>query len=151
MKEAGKTNSLPKKILSLLSWSGLLILAGSATNTVCAAKGLRIERAGTEKAYFTHNGKPLLSFGGLSDFVFYAAEDAYDYKVWADWATEYDGEIILDRFEYPEGILSTEPGVIRLQKHAWVKDEKTSKINGCPIEFRNVFIKEIKSSEMEKS
>ncbi|MHC4545200.1 MAG: hypothetical protein ACYS9C_12020 [Planctomycetota bacterium] len=89
MKEAGKMNSLPKKILCLLSWSGLVILAGSATNPVCAAKGLRIERAGTAMAYFTHNGKPLLSFGGLSDFVFYAAEDAYDYKVWADWAAEY--------------------------------------------------------------
>jgi len=82
-------NSLPKKTLSLLSWSGLLILAGSAMNTLYAAKGLRIERAGTEKAYFTHNTRPLLSFGGLSDFTFYAADDAYDYKLWADWAAEH--------------------------------------------------------------
>jgi hypothetical protein len=89
MKESEKMNSLLKKMLCLLSWSGFLIFSGSATKPLYADKSLRIERAGTEKAYFTHNGKPLLSFGGLSDFIFYAAEDSYDYKVWADWATEY--------------------------------------------------------------
>lgn len=51
--------------------------------------GLKLEKAGTEKVYFTHNGKPLLSFGGLSDFIFYAAEDAYDYRLWAGWAAEH--------------------------------------------------------------
>ena len=54
-----------------------------------AGEGLKLEKAGTEKVYFTHNGKLLLSFGGLSDFIFYAAEDAYDYKLWADWAAEH--------------------------------------------------------------
>ncbi len=51
--------------------------------------GLMLEKAGTEKVYFSYNGKPLLSFGGLSDFIFYAAEDAYDYKLWADWGAEH--------------------------------------------------------------
>lgn len=82
-------DSLAQKVLCLLSWCGFLILAGSAANQAFAAEGLRIEKAGTQKAYFAHNGKPLLSFGGLSDFLFYAAEDAYDYKVWADWADEH--------------------------------------------------------------
>ncbi len=59
------------------------------TAQALADEGLRLEKAGTEKVYFTHNGKPLLSFGGLSDFIFYAAEDAYDYKLWADWAAEH--------------------------------------------------------------
>jgi len=58
---------------------------------------------------------------------------------------EYDGEVILDTFEYPEGILSMEPEVIRLQKH--VIAEIAGKMNDCPIEYRNLFIKEIKSSE----
>ncbi|MFQ6035525.1 MAG: hypothetical protein ACE5NM_06720 [Sedimentisphaerales bacterium] len=51
--------------------------------------GLRLQKAGTEKVYFVYDGKGLLSFGGLSDFIFYAAEDAYDYKLWADWAAEH--------------------------------------------------------------
>jgi len=58
---------------------------------------------------------------------------------------EYDGEIILDRFEYPDGILSMEPGVIRLQKH--IRTEIAGKMSDCQIKFRNVFIKEIGSSE----
>jgi hypothetical protein len=47
--------------------------------------GLHLERVGTEQAYFSYNGKPLLSFGSMSDFIFYASEDAFDYKKWADW------------------------------------------------------------------
>lgn len=69
-----------------------LVCAALLLFPVCdigAAKGLEIEKAGTELAYFTHNGTPLLSFGGLSDFIFYAAEDAYDYQLWADWAAAH--------------------------------------------------------------
>jgi len=55
----------------------------------CNAHGLELEKAATEQVYFTYDHKPLLSFGGLSDFVFYAAEDAYDYKLWADWAADH--------------------------------------------------------------
>ena len=49
---------------------------------------LRLDREGTEQVYFTYRGEPLLSFGGLSDFIFYTA-DAYDYRLWADWAAEH--------------------------------------------------------------
>jgi len=62
---------------------------------------------------------------------------------------EYDGEIILDRLKYPEGILSMEPGVIRLQKH--IRTEIAGKMSDCPIEFRNVFIKEIESGTVDVS
>lgn len=55
----------------------------------CAEEGLRLKKVGTEKVYFTHNGKPLLSFGGLSDFIFYAAKDAINFQLWADWAEEH--------------------------------------------------------------
>ena len=64
---------------------------------------------------------------------------------------EYDGEVILDKFEYPEGILSMEPAIIRFQKHVVVNGDNLGEMNPCPIEYRNIFIKEIKSSEMEKS
>ena len=58
---------------------------------------------------------------------------------------EVDGEVILDEFEYPEGTLNLEPGIISLQKHKmWEYDGKMS---NCPIEYRNVFIKEIKPSD----
>jgi len=60
-----------------------------STGIVFAGEPLKLEKVGTEQVYFTYNGKPLLSFGGLSDFIFYAAEDAYDYRLWADWAAEH--------------------------------------------------------------
>jgi len=60
---------------------------------------------------------------------------------------ELDGEVILDRFEYPEGILSTKPNAIRFQKHRFTDGDKPGEKNPCPIEYRNIFIKEIKSSE----
>jgi len=63
----------------------LFVLAWSPRSAY-AQSGLRLEKAGTDRAYFTHNGKPLLSFGGQGDFMFYLAEDAYDYKHWANWA-----------------------------------------------------------------
>lgn len=47
---------------------------------------IQLEKTNTPSVYFSYHGKPLLSFGGLSDFIFYAAPDAYDYKRWADWA-----------------------------------------------------------------
>jgi len=64
---------------------------------------------------------------------------------------EYDGEVIIDKFEYPDGILSMEPAPIRLQKHIVVHGDNLGKENPCPIEYRNIFIKEVKPSEMEKS
>jgi hypothetical protein len=53
-----------------------------------AGEALKLERTGIRSVYFTYRGEPLLSFGGLSDFIFYAAEDAYDYKLWARWAEQ---------------------------------------------------------------
>jgi len=50
---------------------------------------LALEQAGTEAAYFTHDGEPLLSFGGLSDFAFFGDRDIYDWKHWADWAADH--------------------------------------------------------------
>ena len=73
--------------------AGLLLLLIICLSSAEAAKtdnsGVQLAKAGTEQAYFTHNGKPLLSFGVLSDFIFYAAKDAYDYELWADWAAEH--------------------------------------------------------------
>ncbi len=70
----------------LIAMVAIVVLAIGVSR---AGQGLALEKVSTEKVYFTHNGKPLLSFGGLSDFIFYAAEDAYDYKLWADWAAEH--------------------------------------------------------------
>ncbi len=60
---------------------------------------------------------------------------------------ELDGEVILDRFEYPEGILSTKLNAIRFQKHRFTDGDKPGEKNPCPIEYRNIFIKEIESVE----
>jgi len=59
-------------------------------------------------------------------------------------SAEYDGEKIIDEYEYADGVLSMEPSVIRLQKHP--PSEIGGEMSDCPIEFRNVFIKEIKPS-----
>ncbi len=73
--------------------AGLFLLLIICSSPAEAAKsdnsGVQLAKVGTEQAYFTHNGKPLLSFGGLSDFIFYAAKDAYGYELWADWAAEH--------------------------------------------------------------
>ena len=73
-----------KRILTGMVTTFVLLAAVASAN-----EGLKLEKVGTAEVYFTYNGKPLLSFGGLSDFIFYAAEDAYDYKLWADWAAEH--------------------------------------------------------------
>jgi len=53
------------------------------------AQPLKLEKVGTPQAYFSYHGKPLLSFGGMSDFIFYTSEDAFDYKKWADWQVQH--------------------------------------------------------------
>lgn len=75
--------------LVILVRAGLAIMLTLIASVTGAGEGLKLEKVGSEKVYFTHNGKPILSFGGLSDFIFYAAEDAYDYRLWADWAAEH--------------------------------------------------------------
>jgi hypothetical protein len=63
-------------------------------------------------------------------------------------SAEYDGETIIDQYEYADGILSMEPSVIRLQKHP--PCEIGGEMSECSIEFRNIFIKEIKPSGFPK-
>ena len=63
----------------------LIVLCAMLLPSSGSAQGLRLELAGTDQVYFSYHGRPLLSFGGMSDFLFYAADDAYDYKLWADW------------------------------------------------------------------
>ena len=67
-----------------------IFLLGALWSTAgVAAEPLRIERAGTDRAYFSYRGEPLLSFGGLSDFLFWFADDAHDFRRWADWAAAH--------------------------------------------------------------
>ena len=61
-------------------------------------------------------------------------------------SAELDGKMMIDRFEFPEWLLGTGPAPIRFQKHKFLVNEKTGKKNPCPIEFRNLFIKEIGST-----
>jgi hypothetical protein len=61
-------------------------------------------------------------------------------------SAEIDGDVIIDRFEYPDGILSMEPSHISFQKHRFVESRPGVR-NPCPIEFRNIFIKELDGEE----
>lgn len=67
----------------------LLVVACVVAQLPAYAQPLRLESEGSERVYFSYRGQPLLSFGGMSDFIFYASEDAYDYKLWADWAAAH--------------------------------------------------------------
>jgi 3-keto-disaccharide hydrolase len=55
---------------------------------------------------------------------------------------ELDGNRILD-FQYPRGYLAIEPAPIRFQKHRCVEGANPGERNPCPIEYRNIFIKEL--------
>jgi hypothetical protein len=63
---------------------------------------------------------------------------------------ELDGEVILDHFEYPEGMLKDGPNPIRFQKHRFTEGAKPGERNPCPIEFRKIFIREIKASSSRR-
>jgi len=56
-------------------------------------------------------------------------------------SVEYDGMQLLDGFRYPPGLLSDEPAPIRLQKH--IPCQIAGQLCDCPIEYRNLFIKEL--------
>jgi hypothetical protein len=60
------------------------------------------------------------------------------------FSAEYNGEVILDKFEYHDWMINMEPAPIRLQKHIVVHGDNLGKENPCPIEYRNIFIKELK-------
>ena len=62
-------------------------------------------------------------------------------------SAEYDGEVLYERFTYPDWMMNLEPAPIRLQKHVFLDDDYFGKMNPCPIEYRNIFIKEIKPSD----
>lgn len=61
--------------------------------------------------------------------------------------TEYDGEVLLDKFKYHDWMINMAPAPIRLQKHIVVHGQNLGKENPCPIEYRNIFLKEIAPSE----
>jgi len=63
------------------------------------------------------------------------------------FAAEYDGEVLYDNFEFHDWMINMEPAPIRLQKHIFVDGDNVGKMNPCPIEYRNIFVKEIKPSE----
>ncbi len=58
-------------------------------------------------------------------------------------SAEYDGEVLYDRFQFHDWMMSMEPAPIRLQKHIVVDGDNLGEMNPCPIEYRNVFIQEI--------
>jgi hypothetical protein len=64
----------------------LLICLGAGS---AIAQPLEIIKEKTDRAYFAYDGEPLLSFGGLSDFMFWFADDAHKYRLWADWAASH--------------------------------------------------------------
>ena len=67
------------------------------------------------------------------------------------FSAQYDGEVIHDKFQYHDWMLNMEPAPIRLQKHIVVHGENLGEENPCPIEYRNIFIKELKPGETEIS
>jgi len=61
------------------------------------------------------------------------------------FSAEYDGEILHDNFRFHDWMLSMEPAPIMLQKHRVVHGDNLGAENPCPIEFRNIFIKDLGS------
>ena len=59
------------------------------------------------------------------------------------FSAEYDGELILDRFRFHDWMMNMDPAPILLQKHMVVRGSSLGEENPCPIEYRNVFIKEL--------
>ncbi len=45
--------------------------------------------------------------------------------------------------------INIEPAIIRFQKHIVVHGDNLGKENPCPIEYRNIFIKEIQDSDVK--
>jgi len=59
------------------------------------------------------------------------------------FSAEYDGELIHDNFQFHDWMLNMDPAPIRLQKHIVVHGDNLGDENPCPIEYRNIFIKEL--------
>lgn len=65
------------------------------------------------------------------------------------FSAEYDGEVLYDNFEYHDWMINMEPAPIRLQKHIVVNGDNLGEMNPCPIDYRNIFIKEIKNNDVK--
>jgi hypothetical protein len=63
------------------------------------------------------------------------------------FSAEYDGEVLHDNFQCHDWMMSMEPAPILLQKHMVVRGDNLGDENPCPIEYRNIFIKELGPSE----
>jgi len=59
------------------------------------------------------------------------------------FSAEYDGEVLYDNFQFHDWMMNMEPAPIRLQKHIVVHGDNLGAENPCPIEYRNIFIKEL--------
>jgi len=64
------------------------------------------------------------------------------------FSAEYDGEVLYDNFEYHDWMINMEPAPIMLQKHIVVHGDNLGAENPCPIEYRNIFIKELGPDEV---
>jgi len=65
------------------------------------------------------------------------------------FSAEYDGEVLHDNFQFHDWMMNMEPAPIRLQKHIVVHGDNLGAENPCPIEYRNIFIKEIKAGPVD--
>jgi hypothetical protein len=63
-------------------------------------------------------------------------------------SAEYDGEVLLNGFRYHDWMLNLEPAPISLQKHKVVHGDNLGEENPCPIEYRNVFIRELEEGSV---
>ncbi|MGB7085866.1 MAG: hypothetical protein WBD47_09955 [Phormidesmis sp.] len=76
-------------LLMLLAMLACFIHTLSPIQAESVSEGLALKQTGTPEVYFAYDDAPLLSFGGMSDFIFYAAPDAFDYQLWTDWAAAH--------------------------------------------------------------
>lgn len=58
-------------------------------------------------------------------------------------SAEYDGEVLYDSFQFHDWMMNMEPAPVVLQKHVVVRGDNLGPENPCPIEYRNIFIKEL--------
>jgi hypothetical protein len=65
------------------------------------------------------------------------------------FSAEYDGEVLYDHFQFHDWMMNLEPAPIRLQKHIVVNGDNLGEMNPCPIEYRNIFIKEIEAGSVD--
>jgi hypothetical protein len=63
------------------------------------------------------------------------------------FSAEYDGEVLYDNFQFHEWMMNLEPAPILLQKHRVVRGKNLGAENPCPIEYRNIFIKELQPGD----